>query len=56
MAIIQNGTRNNEKVGIGKIDTILDIVKEQNLSSPAIIVIGDVVSHRVQIQELISNM
>ena len=56
VAIIQNGTRNNEQVGIGKIDTILDIVKEQNLSSPAIIVIGDVVSHRIQIQELISNM
>ena len=56
VAIIQNGTRNNEQVGIGKIDTILDIVIEQNLSSPAIIVIGDVVSHRVQIQELISNM
>ena len=56
VAIIQNGTRNNEQVGIGKIDTILDIVKEQNLSSPAIIVIGDVVSHKLQIQELISNM
>ena len=56
VAIIQNGTRNNEQVGIGKIDTILDIVKEQNLSSPAIIVIGDVVSQRIQIQELISNM
>jgi len=56
VAIIQNGTRNNEQVGIGKIDTILDIVIEQNLSSPAIIVIGDVVSHKLQIQELISNM
>ena len=56
VAIIQNGTRNNEQVGIGKIDTILDIVIEQNLSSPAIIVIGDVVTHKLQIQELISNM
>ena len=45
VAIIQNGTRTNEKVGIGTVDTILDIVKEKNLSNPAIIVFGEVVKH-----------
>lgn len=43
VAIIQNGTTKEEKVGIGRVDSILDIVKEQQLSSPAIIVLGEVV-------------
>lgn len=43
VAIIQNGTTPNEKVGVGTIDTIQEVVAENKLSSPAIIVIGEVV-------------
>ena len=43
VAIIQNGTTPEEKIGIGTINTIEKIVAEQQLSSPAIIVIGAVV-------------
>lgn len=43
VAIIQNGTTPEEKVGIGTINTIQAVVEENKLSSPAIIVIGDVV-------------
>ena len=46
VAIIQNGTRSNEKVGIGTVDTILEVVKENELSNPAIIILGQVVKHR----------
>lgn len=46
VAIIQDGTTSREKVGIGTVDTILDIVKENELSNPAIIVLGEVVKHR----------
>ncbi|WP_223269227.1 MULTISPECIES: uroporphyrinogen-III C-methyltransferase [unclassified Polaribacter] len=46
VAIIQNGTTSKEKVGIGTVDTILEIVKENDLSNPAIIVLGEVVNHR----------
>lgn len=46
VAIIQNGTRTNEKVGIGTVNTILDVVKENELSNPSIIVLGKVVKHR----------
>ena len=45
VAIIQNGTRSNEKVGFGTVDTILEVVKENELSNPAIIVLGEVVKH-----------
>jgi len=47
VAIIQNGTRENEKVGIGTIRNIQQVVNEQQLTSPAIIIIGDVVQDRV---------
>ena len=46
VAIIQNGTRENEKVGIGTIETIVDVVEKEELSNPAIIIIGEVVRHR----------
>ena len=43
IAIIQNGTLPNEKIGVGTIDTIVEVAREGNLGSPAIIVIGEVV-------------
>ena len=43
IAIIQNGTTVHEKIGVGTIDTIQEIVEAQQLGSPAIIVIGEVV-------------
>jgi uroporphyrin-III C-methyltransferase len=44
-AIIQNGTMTNENLGVGTIDSILDVVANKRLSNPAIIVIGEVVRH-----------
>jgi len=52
VAIIQNGTRVNEKVGIGTVDTILDVVEENELSNPSIIVLGEVVKHRQIISDI----
>lgn len=52
VAIIQNGTRSNEKVGVGTVDTILEVVKEQELSNPAIIVLGEVVKHRAILENV----
>ena len=43
VAIIQSGTTSEEKVGVGTVNSILEIVKEKQLSSPAIIVLGEVV-------------
>lgn len=43
VAIIQDGTTSQEKTGVGTINTIQDVVAENRLSSPAIIVIGEVV-------------
>lgn len=45
VAIIQNGTRDEEKIGVGYIHNIERIVADKQLSSPAIIVVGDVVNN-----------
>jgi len=52
VAIIQNGTRENEKVGIGTIRNIQQVVNKQQLTSPAIIIIGDVVQERAVLDSL----
>ena len=44
VAVIQSGTTANEKVAIGIVDTIVDAVAENNITSPALIVLGEVVS------------
>lgn len=43
VAVIQNGTLNTENAALGTIDNIVSEVKELNIGSPAVIVIGDVV-------------
>jgi uroporphyrin-III C-methyltransferase len=43
VAIIQNGTMPDEKIGLGNIEIIEEVVKQKDLGSPAIIVIGEVV-------------
>lgn len=52
IAIIQNGTRKNEKVGVGTIASIEEIVKNRKLANPAIIIIGEVVKHRERIMDI----
>jgi uroporphyrin-III C-methyltransferase len=55
VAIIQDGTTEREKIGTGTVDTIETIVQQQQLTNPAIIVIGEVVKHRETITELIGQ-
>ena len=50
VAIIQNGSLPNEKVGIGTVSTIANVVDKEGLSSPAIIVVGEIVKYTKQDQ------
>jgi len=52
IAIIQNGTRKDEKVGVGTIASIESEVLKQELTNPAIIIIGEVVRHREVIAQI----
>ncbi|WP_416445005.1 uroporphyrinogen-III C-methyltransferase [Leeuwenhoekiella sp. A16] len=55
VAIIQSGTTAEEKIGIGTIETIESIVAENELSNPAIIVIGEVVKNREDLLKYQAN-
>ncbi|TFG76755.1 MAG: uroporphyrinogen-III C-methyltransferase [Flavobacteriales bacterium] len=52
IAIIQNGTMKNEKIGVGTIKNIEEVVRQRKLTNPAIIVIGEVVRHRNKMARL----
>ena len=52
VAIIQDGTTSKEKVGVGTVDTILEVVQKEGLSNPAIIVFGEVVHHRAILNDI----
>ena len=57
VAIVQNGSLPDEKLGLGTVATISQVVKEIGLSSPAIIVIGEIVKHATknEVLEITSN-
>lgn len=49
VAIIQNGTKSNEKKVVGTISSISKLVKDSQISSPAIIIIGEVVKNALNL-------
>lgn len=56
VGVIQNGTTVNEKSGFGTIRDIEKVVSEKGLSAPAIIVIGEVVRERSNLQAVFSEI
>ncbi|MEL6303524.1 MAG: uroporphyrinogen-III C-methyltransferase [Bacteroidota bacterium] len=52
VAIIQAGSTTNEKVGIGTVASIEHEAKKQQLTNPAIIIIGEVVNHRQKLKAI----
>ena len=51
--VIQNGSTDKEKMALGTVDNIVEVVKKANLGTPAIIVIGDVVALHPDLKEKI---
>ena len=43
VALVERGTRPDQRVTIGTLETITDIAKEQDVKAPAITIVGDVV-------------
>lgn len=52
IALIQNGSLENERLAIGTIDTIMEQVHKNLLGVPAIIVLGEVVAKHKSFQKL----
>jgi uroporphyrin-III C-methyltransferase len=56
IAIIQNGSLPEEKIAIGNIETIQQIAAKNNIESPAVIVIGEVVRLHSKFPLKLSNL
>lgn len=52
VAVIQSGSTTEEKVAIGVVDTIVEVVEEMKIKAPALIVLGDVVSLHPKFQPI----
>ena len=52
VAVIQGGSTDNEKLAIGIVDTIIEVVQEKGIGAPAILVFGEVVSLHPQFQPI----
>jgi uroporphyrin-III C-methyltransferase len=52
VAVIQSGSTTNEKVVVGVVDTIVEVAEENDITSPALIVFGEVVSLHPKFQPI----
>ncbi|HSH66480.1 MAG TPA: SAM-dependent methyltransferase, partial [Bacteroidia bacterium] len=55
VAIIQNGSLPTEKIAMGTVDTIVDIIANEKIGAPAVIVIGDVVKLHAEFPVSLTN-
>ncbi len=53
IAVIQNGTLPSQRLAISTMEHITELVKRRGIQNPAIIVIGEVVNHRQEVQRII---
>lgn len=56
VAVIQNGSLRSQRMTVGTVDNIADKVRKLEIANPAIIVLGEVVNHRQQIQDIIQDV
>ena len=50
VALVHMGTYNEQQTVVGTLETIVQIVQEQNIKNPSMIIVGEVVSVREKIQ------
>jgi uroporphyrin-III C-methyltransferase len=55
VAVIQNGTLPTQRLAISTMEHISTIVEKRGIQNPAIIVIGEVVNHRQEMQQIIQE-
>ncbi len=55
VAVIQNGSAADEKFVVGKVNTIVDIVKKEKIEAPALLVFGEVVALHPAFKTLIQS-
>ncbi len=54
-AVIQNGTLASQQAVVGTVSTIVDMVVQEKIEAPAVIVIGEVVKYARDLQKVVSD-
>ncbi len=54
-AVVQNGSSSDEKMVIGRVDTIENAVKREKIEAPALLIFGEVVSLHPSFKALIKQ-
>lgn len=54
-AVIQNGSSDEEKLVVGKVNTIVEIAQKEKIEAPALLVFGEVVSLHPSFKKLIQS-
>lgn len=52
VAVVENGTRPDQRCVVGTVATIADLISKENLSGPTIIIVGDVVKYGQEIDRI----
>jgi uroporphyrin-III C-methyltransferase len=55
VAVIQNGTREDQRTVIGTVNTIAALVKQEAIAAPAVIVVGEAVRQAHDIRKLVAR-
>ncbi|MDE0471493.1 MAG: uroporphyrinogen-III C-methyltransferase [Ekhidna sp.] len=56
VAVIQNGTTENERKAVGTVDTIVSEVKANQVATPAVIILGEVVRHSHKLKNVFTAL
>ncbi|MBC6401603.1 MAG: uroporphyrinogen-III C-methyltransferase [Ekhidna sp.] len=56
VAVIQNGTMENERKAVGIVDTIVNEVQVSQVATPAVIVLGEVVRHSQKLKNVFAEL
>ncbi|RZL30524.1 MAG: uroporphyrinogen-III C-methyltransferase, partial [Pedobacter sp.] len=54
-AVVQNGSSDNEKLVVGKVNSILEIARKEKIQAPALLIFGEVVSLHPSFKTLIKQ-
>jgi uroporphyrin-III C-methyltransferase len=55
VAVIQNGTMPNQKSVIGKVSNISQLMKNEDINSPGVIIVGEVVRYAKLVDKIVSD-
>ena len=55
VSIIQSASTSGEKIGVGTVNTINEVVERKGFKNPAVILLGEVVKHSHKFQEFFSS-